>query len=247
MKISIITAVRNGAGAITATLRSVAEQDYASIEHIIIDGASTDGTMELVRANASRVTQVVSEPDNGIYDAFNKGLHIATGDVIAFLNCGDTYLSSSAVSKMSAPLSVDGIEASFADVLIVDVRDPSRVVRRYTSRHFTPTRMSFGFMPAHPTLFLRRGVYRDVGEYDTRFRIAGDYELCLRVFACRPTRFSYLPEAMVRMPSGGLSNRGWRSKCEITREMQRACEMHGVRTSIAQLCLRFPLKVMELI
>jgi hypothetical protein len=138
------------------------------------------------------------------------------------------------------------VQAAFGDVLIVAADNASRVIRRYSSRPFTPRRMALGLMPAHPTLFLRREIYQSVGEYDTNYRIAGDFELCLRVFAKRKTRYRYVPEALVRMPSGGVSNRGWRSKWQITREMQRACARDGVRTNFAKLCLRFPLKMLEM-
>jgi glycosyltransferase involved in cell wall biosynthesis len=247
MKVSIITAVYNGAQTIAATLHSVAQQDHDAIEHIVVDGGSTDATLAIVRANEGRVSRTISEPDTGVYEAFNKGLHLATGDAIAFLNSGDTYVSSNAVSRMVEALSSHGIQAAFADVLIVDVEDWSRVIRRYSSRRFAPESMVYGLMPAHPSLFLRREVYQRVGEYDANFRIAGDFEMCLRVFLKSSTPYLYLNEAIVRMPAGGLSNRGWRSKLTITREMVKACAMNDVRTSFARLCLRFPLKLLEMI
>jgi glycosyltransferase involved in cell wall biosynthesis len=246
LKVSIITAVYNGESSILATLNSVATQDYPAIEHIVIDGASRDLTAAVVRTSATRVAQFVSEPDTGVYDAFNKGLRLASGDVIAFLNCGDTYVSTGIVSRMVELLSLDGVQAAFADVLIADPSDRTRIRRRYSSKKFSPKRMIYGLMPAHPSLFLRREVYERVGEYDTRFRIAGDFELCLRVFVTASTPYRYLNEAVVTMPSGGLSNRGWRSKLTITREMVKACEMNEVKTSFARLCLRFPLKLLEM-
>jgi glycosyltransferase involved in cell wall biosynthesis len=247
LKVSIITAVYNGQSSILETLDSVATQGYSSIEHIIIDGASRDSTAALVRKSATRVAQFVSEPDAGVYDAFNKGLRLASGDVIAFLNCGDTYVSTNVVSRMMDVLSLHGVQAAFADVLITDSRDYDRVIRRYSSKKFSPQRMAYGLMPAHPSLFLRREVYERVGEYDTRYRIAGDFELCLRVFVTASTPYRYLNEAIVRMPSRGLSNRGWRSKLTITREMAEACAMNDIRTSFAKLCLRFPLKLLEML
>jgi glycosyltransferase involved in cell wall biosynthesis len=247
VKISIITAVYNGGDSIAATLKSVAEQDYRSIEHIVIDGASDGATLAAIRSNSDRVSHLISEPDAGVYDAFNKGLRIATGDAVAFLNGGDTYLSATVVSRVVEQLSCEGVGAVFGDVLIVDADDISRVVRRYSSKRFAPQRMAIGLMPAHPTLFLRREIYEDVGEYATQFRIAGDFELCLRVFALRATRYRYIPEALVRMPRGGLSNSGWRSTWRITREMQQACALSGVRTNFAKLSLRLPLKMLEMI
>lgn len=246
MKISIITAVFNGERTIGSTLASIAAQDYADIEHLIVDGASTDATLARIRTGDRRGAKVVSEPDDGAYDAFNKGLRLATGDVIGYLNCGDSYLSSTTVSRIAAAFADSYVQAVFGDVLIVDHRTPPRPVRRYRSQRITRRAMSYGLMPAHPTLFMKREVYRAVGEYDPTFRIAGDFELCLRTFACRDTAYRYLPEPLVRMPTGGLSNRGWRSKVEITREMRRACRSNGVSTNWLKLCLRFPLKLAEL-
>jgi glycosyltransferase involved in cell wall biosynthesis len=247
MKVSIITAVYNGAQTIAATLDSVARQDHADIEHIVIDGASSDATLEIIRAHRPAVARVISEPDTGVYDAFNKGLRAASGEAIAYLNCGDTYSSSASVSTMVSELSRGETQAVFGDVWIVDAMDSSRIVRRYSSRRFTPQRMRWGIMPAHPTLLLRRGVYQAAGEYDPQFKIAGDYEYCLRVFVLRATPYRYISEALVRMPAGGLSNRGWRSKLQITREMRSACAKHAVPTNFAMLSLRFPLKMLELV
>jgi glycosyltransferase involved in cell wall biosynthesis len=246
LKVSIITAVLNGARTIAKTLDSVAQQDYSDIEHVVADGDSKDGTLEIVRASHGGAARIISGADGGVYAAFNKGLRAATGDVIAYLNTGDTYESSSVVSRVAQVLTAFGVEAAFADALIVDPEQPSRVVRRYTSKNFSPRAMPYGFMPAHPTLFLRREVYGAAGEYDPGFRIAGDFEFCLRAFVRRCTSYRYIPEALVRMPSGGLSNRGWRSKWEITREMRRACQINDISTNWAKLCLRFPLKMAEL-
>lgn len=245
MKITIITAAYNSAELVSQTLRSVAEQDHPDIEHILVDGASTDDTLEMVHAHRTRVSRIISEPDSGVYDAFNKGLMHASGDVVAFLNCGDTYMSSSVVSTMAEQLS-DGVEAAFADLLIVDGRE-GHILRRYSSKGFAPRHMRYGLMPAHPTLFMRRAVYREVGEFDKSYRIAGDFEMCLRTFVLRETKYRYFADAIVRMPTGGLSNSGWRSKLRITREMAVACSRNGVRTNFARLCMRFPLKLAELV
>jgi GT2 family glycosyltransferase len=173
-------------------------------------------------------------------------LKLATGDVIAFLNSGDTYISTNVVSRMVEMFSSAQVQAAFADVLIVHFQDWNRIIRRYSSKRFSPKSMVYGLMPAHPSLFLRREVYQRVGEYNSRFRIAGDFELCLRVFLGGSTPYRYLNDAIVRMPTGGLSNRGWRSKLTITREMYDACAANGISTSYPKLCLRFPLKFLEM-
>jgi glycosyltransferase involved in cell wall biosynthesis len=247
MKVSIITAVLNGASFIARTLDSVAAQDHPDVEHIIADGGSKDATLEIVRASRSGAVRVISGPDGGVYAAFNKGLRAASGEVIAYLNAGDTYESASAVAKLVHALTAFGVEAAFADVLIVDPERHTRVLRRYSSKRFSPKAMPYGLMPAHPTLFLRRAVYEAVGEYDAGFRIAGDFEFCLRAFVRRGTTYRYIPEALVRMPSGGMSNQGWRSKWAITAEMHRACRLNHIRTNWAKLCLRLPLKMAELV
>ena len=210
-----------------------------------MDGGSTDCTLTTVQKNSARVARLISEPDSEVYDAFNKGLRAATGDVIAFLNCGDDYTSTGVVSRMAQLLSAGDIQAAFADVLIVDARDSNHVIRRYSSKKFSPSRMAYGLMPAHPSLFMRRNVYERIGEYDSSFRIAGDFELCLRAFLRASAKYRYLDEATVRMPIGG-PKRGWRSKWTITREMQRACAINQVNTNLAKLCLRFPLKLLEM-
>jgi hypothetical protein len=174
-------------------------------------------------------------------------LQAATGDVIAFLNAGDTYESPRVISAVLREMNAFGVDSVFGDVFIVDPVDLSGVIRRYSSRRFTPRAMSYGFMPAHPSLFLRRSVYDELGGYDPRFRIAGDFEFCLRAFVRRPTTYRYVPEPLVRMPSGGLSNRGWRSKVAITAEMLQACKLNGVNTNWAKLSLRFPIKMTELL
>ena len=189
----------------------------------------------------------MSESDAGVYDAFNKGLRLATGDVIAYLNCGDTYTGVGVVSRMVDALFRDGGHAAFADVFIVDCHDSNRIIRHYSSKWFSPKTMAYGLMPAHPSLFIRREIYRQVGEYDAKFRIAGDFEFCLRVFVTAAVQFRYVHEPVVRMPTGGLSNRGWRSKLTITKEMYEACKTNGVQTNFAKLCLRFPLKILEML
>ena len=147
---------------------------------------------------------------------------------------------------MVAALSQDDVQAAFADVNIVSAQDETRVIRRYSSKLFSPQNMVYGLMPAHPSLFIRREIYERVGEYKSQFRIAADFELCLRVFLKARTKYRYVNEPTVKMPTGGLSNRGWRSKWVITREMREACAMNDVHTSLAKLCMRFPLKFLEM-
>ena len=247
MRISIITAVYNGAREIGATLASVEAQDYADIEHVVVDGASTDGTVETVRRDGRRVARLLSEPDRGVYDAFNKGLALATGDVIGYLNAGDVYEARDVITRIAAQFAAPDIEVVFGDVVITDPAQPGEVLRHYRSGTFRPERLGWGFMPAHPSLFVRRETYARCGLHDTSYRIAGDFEMCIRLFAEQRARYAYLPQVLVRMPRGGLSNSGWRSKWTITREMHRACRAHGIPTSYGKLFARFPVKALEVL
>ena len=247
LKVSIITAVRNGVRDMPATLASVESQDYPDIEHVVVDGASTDGTPDLVRRDGRRVARLLSEPDRGVYDAFNKGLALATGDVIGYLNAGDVYEDAGVISRIAARFESEPVEALYGDVVITDPASSRKVLRHYRSGSFATSRLGWGFMPAHPTLFVRREAYQRAGCYDTSYRIAGDFELCVRLFAEQGVRAAYLPEVLVRMPRGGLSNSGWRSKWIITQEMRRACLAHGIPTSYAKLFARFPVKALEVL
>jgi glycosyltransferase involved in cell wall biosynthesis len=245
LKISIVTAVRNGAAAIIPTLESIREQSYSAIEHVIIDGASTDSTAEIVRSRGSRDLRFLSERDSGVYDAFNKGLRLATGDVIGFLNAGDTYWSTQSVHRIAEAFQDDAIQVAYGDVMIVDGIDTAKPVRRYRSSRFTPDRIAYGWMPAHPTLFMRRAVYDRFGLYDPTYRIAGDFEMVARVFARGGIRSRCIDEILVRMPRGGLSTSGPRASYIITREMHRGCTQNGISTNYLKLVWRFASKLID--
>lgn len=246
MKVSIVTAVRNGAPAIAATIRSVLAQTHQPLEHVFVDGASTDATLETINSETLPGARIISEPDSGVYDAFNKGLRLTTGDVVAYLNAGDTYVDANTVAAVVRVFETSPVEAVFGNVAIVDQGDSGRVVRTYRSTRFRPSRVAYGFMPAHPTLFLRRSVYERFGEYDTSFRIAGDFELVARVFGRGNVAFVCLPSTLVRMPRGGLSTAGPRSNWIITKEMKRACQQNGIPTNYLKLALRIPVKLTEM-
>jgi glycosyltransferase involved in cell wall biosynthesis len=202
--------------------------------------------VEAARRRGGRVTTLVSEPDTGVYDAFNKGLRRASGEVVAFLGAGDEYADASTVSTLVRVLEEEKVDAVFGDVAIVDASSRRRVLRRYSSRSFAPHRLSFGFMPAHPTLFLRKAVYDRIGGYDASYRIAGDFELCVRAFHGAGISYRYVPRELVRMAHGGLTSGGWRGRWTITRELQRACRQNALPTSLLKLLARIPLKAVEL-
>jgi glycosyltransferase involved in cell wall biosynthesis len=245
LKVSVITAVLNDLDAVKRTIDSVLGQTYPMLEYIVVDGASTDGTREYLESRRHEFAAFRSEPDRGAYDAFNTGLTLVTGDVIGYLNAGDVFADPDVLSRILAPFLNPEIGAVFGDVAMIRDIDATLVVRRYSSSTFRPNRVKFGFMPAHPTLYMRRTVYEESGEYDPSFKIAGDYELVIRTFVKRRTNYRYIPEILVRMPVGGLSTRGWRSKWVITSEMRRACAKNGIRTNLLLLSLRFPVKLIQ--
>jgi len=244
MKISIITVCHNAAGTIMDALHSVRKQSYHHIEHIVIDGASTDKTLDIIRECPS--TRWTSEPDEGIYDAMNKGLTMASGDVIGFLNADDVYAHEDVLAHVAAIFEQEEIQACYAD--LVYVRDDlETVVRYYRSSQFTPDRLAYGWMPAHPTLFLRRELFDRYGEFKTDYKIAADFELCARLFCKYRITARYVPETWVKMRMGGVSTQGIKSNILLSREIVRACRENGIKTNLFKVCLKYPRKMLELI
>ena len=242
MRVSVVTAVLNGAQVIAETLRSVETQTYPTIEHIVIDGASSDETREIVLREGRRVAVMRSGRDRGAYDAFNSGIAAASGDVIGFLNAGDAYQHVGVVERIMREFEDPQVEAVFGNLVITEAGNPDRVLRRYRSEGFEPDDLMSGMMPPHPTLYMRRAVYDRFGGYDPSYVIAGDFDLCLRVFWKGRVVSRQIPETLVRMPAGGLSNRGWRSIFANTREIRSACASNGLPTSLPRLLVRLPLK-----
>ena len=242
MRVSIVTAVKNGAAVIGETLRSIETQNYPLIEHVVIDGASTDATREIVLREGKRVAVMRSALDRGVYDAFNSGLAATSGELIGFLNAGDTYHSAQSIEHIVAAFDDPEVDAVFGNLVITDPEHPERILRHYRADGFKPEALTMGMMPPHPTLFLRRRVYDTFGGYDPQYVIAGDFDLCLRIFLKGRIKFRHIPETLVRMPAGGLSNRGWRSIVANTREIHSACAANGVPTSWLRLMVRLPLK-----
>ncbi len=245
MKVSVITVCFNSAETLADTLASVASQTDAEVEHIVVDGASTDGTQDILRAHRDRLAQVISEPDHGIYDAMNKGVRCATGDVIAFLNADDAYAHDRVISHVAHLMEVEHLDALFGDVAFVSAKDPPRIVRRYGSGRFTPKRIAWGWMPAHPALFLRREVFEQIGPFRTDYRIAGDFEFVARAFWPGTLRYRHLPEILVKMRIGGVSTGGWRNTLLLNREVLRACRENGIPTNSLKILSKYPWKLLE--
>jgi len=244
MKISIITVCYNSAATIEDSLQSVAHQTLRDKEHLVIDGASKDGTVEILRCHPS-IARWVSEVDRGIYDAMNKGLSLATGEIIGFLNADDVYADTGVLTRVAEAMARENLDALFGDAEFIDARNLRRIVRRYRSNRFRPDRIGWGWMPAHPTLFLRRRVFERCGSFRTDYRIAGDFELVARIFRGDSLRYRYLPEVLVRMRTGGISTDGWRNTLLLNREVLRACRENGIRTNVLKIVSKYPVKLIE--
>lgn len=249
-KISVITVTYNSAATLPCTLQSVAEQTYPDIEHIIIDGASTDDSPTIIRQWAEQrggCVRWLSEPDHGLYDAMNKGIAMATGDIVGILNSDDYFTAPDILERVARIFESDAaLDAVYGDVHFIHASEPQHTVRYYSSRHFRPAFMRFGFLPAHPSLYVRREVYERVGLYKTDYRIAADYEMMVRLFCVHHVRFRYLPVDFVTMRTGGLSTSGIRARLISLREDTRACRENGIYTHPLLVSLKFLYKVFEL-
>lgn len=247
MKISIITAVYNRADTITRAVRSVRGQDYPEIEHIVIDGQSTDGTLERLNAVLGVDAILVSEPDGGMYDAINKGLNLATGEIVGLMHSDDFFANDSVLSEVARHFLDPEIEAVYGDAAFFAKEDPGTTIRRYRSARFNSSRLGWGWMPAHTTLFLRSGIYRKFGGFNTGYRIAADFEFVCRIFRDGRFRAHYIPQVLVNMQTGGMSTEGWRSTLTLNREVMRACRDNHIQTNWLKLLSKYPLKAIEFI
>ena len=227
-KITVITAVFNRAGTVGQALGSVAEQTWRDVEHVVIDGASTDGTLGVLEAHRRQLAVLVSEPDGGIYDALNKGLRHATGDVVGVLHADDTFESPDVLARVAAAFADPTVDAVYGDLVYVREQDPTQVVRYWRADAFEPGCLERGWMPPHPTFYVRRAVYERLGGFDTRFRISADYDCILRFLGRGGIRPAYLPQVLVRMRLGGISNRSLRNLVRKSLEDYEALRMSGV-------------------
>ena len=243
MKVSIITVSYNSARTIRETIESVLSQDYPNLEYLVVDGGSTDGTLSILREYADRITRWVSEKDQGMYDAMNKGIAMATGDVIGILNSDDTYMTKHVVSKMIQALTAAQADVVFADLILVDQHHPEKVLRYYDSGNFKPSKFRYGWMPAHPTVFIRKSIYDAVGPFAADYKIAADYEMLIRILAVHTASYCYVAKPIVRMRSGGASTAGWSRNLILNQEIVRACRANGIQTNMGLLLLKIPAKL----
>ena len=227
MKISVITVAYNSAKTIADTLDAVAVQTHTDIEHLIIDGASKDGTVEIVRSHANPQIRLISEPDKGIYDAMNKGLAQATGDVVGFLNSDDFYADAAVLAKIASAFQDLAVDACYADLFYVS-QDNSRVVRYWKSKPFAKGGFARGWCPAHPTFYVRRSVVERLGLFDQSYKLAADAEFMMRYLERGQVRAAYIPHVLVRMRLGGASNQSWKNISQQNKEIFAALRKNGI-------------------
>lgn len=246
MKITIITVCYNSSSHIEDAINSVSEQDYKDIEHIVIDGNSTDGTKQLIESHANKLGYWISEPDQGIYDAMNKGIKNATGDVIGILNSDDFYYDNQVISKIAEAFSEPKLDAVFGDLIFVDPNNLDKTVRTYSSKKWHPDRFAKGYMPAHPTFFVRKEFYEKHGLFEIDYKIAADYEMLIRLLYVHQLNYKYLPMKMVKMRKGGVSSNGIKSNITLNNEIIRACRKHGIKTNALKIYPKYFNKIFEL-
>lgn len=228
--ISVVTVVHNSAASIADALLSVASQSYPRVEHIIIDGASTDGTQKIIHERASQNTVIKSEPDRGMYDAMNKGLALATGDIIGFLNADDVYADSGVLEEIADVIVMQNVDACYGDLVYVDKSDNRKVVRYWKSQSYRDGLFEKGWMPAHPTFYVRKQVYEKYGKFDLGYKRQSDFELALRFLSVHKIKSAYIPRVLVRMRSGGASSR-FRHIVIGNIEAYLACRKHSLNVS----------------
>lgn len=228
MKISIITATYNSAATVRDTLTCIASQQYPNIEHIIVDGISKDNTLAIV-GEFSHIAKTISEKDKGIYDAMNKGVQLATGEVIGILNSDDFYTNSEVLLKVALAFEDPAVEAVYGDLQYVKADNVDVVTRTWKSGKFKRKNLYYGWMPPHPTFFVRRHVYEKCGLFNTTLRSAADYELMLRVLLKFNTHVQYIPEVLVKMRAGGMSNASFRNRLRANKEDAMAWKLNGLK------------------
>ncbi|HVY74781.1 MAG TPA: glycosyltransferase family 2 protein [Puia sp.] len=237
INVSIITATYNSAATIRDTMRSVSEQDYPFIEHIIVDGYSQDGTLDIVNS-FSHTALVLCEKDEGIYDALNKGIKAARGDVIGMLHSDDFYTHPGVIAKVVEAFQDESVQACYADLQYVQAQHPEKITRTWKSGHFQPRSFYWGWMPPHPTFFVRRAVYDQVGLFNTNMRTAADYEMMLRVLLKHHLAAHYIPEVLVKMRAGGASNASVKNRIRANREDREAWKLNGLKPWFFTLYLK---------
>lgn len=241
MKISIITVCYNSASTIEKTILSVAGQSYKNIEYLIVDGNSRDNTLEIVKKHEDKITKWISESDKGLYDAMNKGIEMATGDLIGILNSDDVFNNESVLEEVADFHKKNTIDASVGNIL--QYKENGKIIRLYSSKFWSPQKLRIGFMPPHPSIFFKKDLFNNLGNYELGFKIGADYELITRFFLKNNISWKYSGITTTAMLVGGLSSSGSVSYSLITKEIQKALSMNNIKFSPMKIKGRFLWKI----
>lgn len=248
MKVSIVTTTFNSAHTIADTIKSVLSQTHKDIEYWIIDGKSSDATMDIVKESEALFEgrlHYISEKDKGIYDAMNKGISQCTGDIVGILNSDDYFTSNDVIEKVVETFKRKDTEAVFGDIHFINDGDPDTIVRYYSSAMFRPFWLRFGFMPAHPSFYAKREVYEKNGLYSLDYKIASDYDMMVRLFYKQNISYTYIKKDFVTMRTGGMSTKNIKHRLLITKEDVKACRRNGMYTNIFFISLKYFYKIFE--
>lgn len=229
MIVSIITVCYNSASTIEDTIQSVLRQSYPDIEYIIIDGASTDGTLKIIEKYKDNISTILSEKDKGMYDAINKGIELCNGEVIGILNADDFYIDDNAIGEVVAKMQEEKADSLYSDLYYVAAEDTNKVIRNWVSGKYNRQKFLYGWMPPHPTFFVKRTAYEKYGCFNLSLKSAADYELMLRFLFKNNLSTSYIPRALVRMRVGGMSNVSLKNRIKANKEDRKAWRMNGLR------------------
>jgi glycosyltransferase involved in cell wall biosynthesis len=246
MKVSIITVCYNSEKTIERTIQSVLSQNYSNIEYILVDGGSKDNTVQIIEKYKESIDQFVSEKDEGIYDAINKGILMSKGDIVGILNSDDIFSNQNIVSEVASVF----IEKPQLDSIIGNIafiNDKDKIVRVYNSKNWTPNKFVFGFMPPHPSFYCKRELFQKLGEYKKDYKIAADYELLIRFLKIHQISYYHLNTIMVYMNLGGVSTKGFKSTLLLNREVKRACVENGLNSNFLKLYSKYFFKILEFI
>lgn len=242
MKISIVTACYNALHTLPETLQSVADQSHEDIEHIIVDGDSQDGTSDFLENYAAPI-KWISEADNGIYAAINKGIQLATGDVIGILNSDDQFYDDNIIHQIAVAFAEnETLDAVIGDIIFMN---NGKVTRHYSAKNWNPSKFPKGIMPPHPSFFMRRATYEKHGLYKEDYEIAADFELLMRYISVLKINYKYLPIITTKMRPGGASTKSWRSNIKLNQEIYRACHENGIPTNYFNIYSKYPSRLLE--
>ena len=246
MRVSIITIVYNNEKFIGDTIRSVIKQNYPDIEYIIVDGLSTDGTMDIINGFKDKINITISEKDFGLYDAINKGIMVASGDIIGILNSDDIFYDDFVISKVVNAFINNEIDATIGDVLFIRNKN-NKVIRYYSSEKWKPSKFTRGFMPPHPSFFVKKSIFNKLGYYKLHYKIAADYELLIRFLFVNKIKWKYISIITTKMRIGGKSTKNLNSIITLNKEILLACKENGLKTNYLKIYSKYLLKPFEFI